>query len=132
MATAKGIAKMSKIFDQAYEKPIDEEAYPLWLEDFRDVDDEDLRKAALSLSKNRDQYMRGLVTPDEITRELQYIGIPVHRRKEDPAFVAANAVMEERYRKDSEMKGVSLAEFSEANEGMSKVIQSYLKGRKDV
>ena len=55
MATTKGIAMMSKVFDQAYNRPIDEEAYSLWLELFVDIDDVDLRKAAVSLVKNRSQ-----------------------------------------------------------------------------
>jgi len=124
MATAKGIAKISKIFDQAYEKPIDEEAYSLWLELFEDVADEDLRKAAIRLAKTRPQYMRGLVTPDEITRELADMGIRVYHRKEDPVFAAAMA----RRFPVAVGKAVSLAEFRRTDGEGARAIESYKGG----
>jgi len=126
MATAKGIAKMSKIFDQAYEKPIDEEAYSLWLELFEDVDDEDLRKAAIWLAKTRAQYMRGLVTPDEITRELQDMGIYPQRRQEDPAFAAAMA----QQFPVAEGEGITLAEFCKMYPEVGQALKSYMRGGK--
>ena len=118
MATTKGIAKMSKVFDQAYNRPIDEEAYSLWMELFVDVDDVDLRKAAVSLVKNRSQYTRGQVTPDEMTRELRYIG---DFRQEDPAFVAA---MGKRF-PVAQGEGITLAEFRKTDEEGAQAIEGY-------
>ena len=127
MATKVAVATISNMFRDANYGSIRESAYYLWEKTFCNVSGDELEQAAWNLIRNRSQYKTGQVRLDEITRELRDMGIQVYHRKEDPAFVAAYAALEERSRKDSEMEGVSLAVFRETDENGGQAIQAFLK-----
>ena len=123
MADKVGLATISKMFREAFGKPIAESAYGLWQRIFHSISNEDLEKAAWNLVRDRSQYMTGQVRPDEITRELLDMGIQIYHRRIDPAFEADVA----RQFPEAKGKPVSLAEFRKTNEEGAQAIDSYMR-----
>jgi len=106
MATARGIATISAAFDQAYSKPIDEEAYPLWTKVFENVSDNDLIRAAHKIIALREISRQ--VTPGEIWKELASLGVKMYNESkgfsDDPIVKALRS----RYHGEEETKGITL------------------------
>ena len=129
MATAKGIAKISGIFDRAYNRPIDGNAYSLWTEIFASIDDSDLIAAAMWLVEGRERSL--MVTPGEVNWALRSLGVYM-KREESPAWEAAMArQFPENVDLDTEVSLAAWRASRKANGEGGEAVQSYLKGRKD-
>ena len=117
MATKEGIASISGIFVSAYDKPISEYSYSIWLDTFKDVSNDDLRHAAHLLVKKRDKTRS--VVPGEITAKLEALDICVGREKNSEGFASSPVVkaLKSRHRAEEEAAGVTLHEWL-AQEGL--------------
>ena len=118
MSTTQGIARLSNLFKEAYDKPISESGCDLWLRIFRRISDADLERAAVHLIEHREKGSK--VNPGEITRALEFHGIyvdPPEQTKDfrDDPMVRA---LESRYRAEEEEEGISLHEWLK-QEGLS-------------
>ena len=118
MATERGVARLSELFDSAYRSPFDEKTTGLWLRIFRRISDADLERAAVHLIEHREKGSK--VNPGEITRALEFHGIyvdPPEQTKDfrDDPMVRA---LESRYRAEEEEEGISLHEWLK-QEGLS-------------
>ena len=118
MLTAQSLVKVSEIFNSAFGKPLDEDAYNLWLTVFADVDGADLVHAAFWLSKHREKSTR--VTPGEMRIALAAIGVNAEPYKPEKGFRNDPVVkmLTSSYQGELNAQGVTLAEFLH-NEGLS-------------
>lgn len=111
MATDFGLTQVSVIFDDAYDKPISEEAYGLWQTLFQKVSDADLVKAAYQLVLKRQKTSK--VSPGEIEGVLEELGIHLGHYEASSSFRDNPAVraLDSRYLASEAEEGISLHEW---------------------
>jgi len=111
MANEQGISSISQIFNGAYNHPIPKSAFPVWVDTFKDVSNDDLRRAAHLLVKTRDKMRE--VTPGEITAKLYALDVIFDREEHSGGFASAPVVraLKSRYKAEEEAEGITMHEF---------------------
>ena len=111
MANEQGISSISQIFNGAYNHPIPKSAFPVWIDTFEDVSNDDVRRAAHLLVKTRDKIRE--VTPGEITAKLHALDVIFDRVKSTNEFASFPVVraLKSRYKAEEEAEGVTLHEW---------------------
>ena len=111
MLTPQSLVKVSEIFNSAFGKPLDEEAYNLWLTIFNDIHGADFVNAAFWLAKHREKSNK--VTPGEMRMALKAIGVnadiykPTNDFESDPVVKILNS----RYEGEIRAQGVNITDF---------------------
>ena len=118
MATPIVIAKVSSMFEDAFGKSIEENAYKTWLTIFQDIDDGDLVKAAWYLCSTREKTNK--VSPGEMRGALERIGVSMPGYEETKEFKDNPAVkmLNSRYCGECEANGITMHDWLQ-REGMA-------------